>query len=98
MKYAGRDATKAYEPIHPPDALDKNLPLDKHLGDLDSQSTAILLQEQSSHKTPDELRVELAQAAKPPLGRMLSLRDIEVCCFFSTPMSLRYNECYLECG
>lgn len=29
-------------------------------------------------KTRDELRVEAAQAAKPPLSRVLSLRDMEV--------------------
>lgn len=80
MKYAGRDATKAYEPIHPPDALDKNLPHDKHLGELDSAGASeIKKAEQNRRKTQDEIRVELAAAAKPPLSRILSLRDMEVC-------------------
>ena len=35
LKYAGKDATEAYEPIHPPDTLDKYLPKDKHLGEVD---------------------------------------------------------------
>ncbi|KAI0335386.1 hypothetical protein GY45DRAFT_1417679 [Cubamyces sp. BRFM 1775] len=78
LKYAGKDATSAYEPIHPPDALDKNLPPEKHLGVLDSASaSAVKEAAQNRRKTKDELRVEAAQAAKPPLSRILSLRDIE---------------------
>ncbi|CDO72371.1 hypothetical protein BN946_scf184977.g70 [Trametes cinnabarina] len=78
LKYAGKDATSAYEPIHPPDALDKHLPPEKHLGVLDTASaSAIKEAAQNRPKTKDELRVEAAQASKPPLSRMLSLRDIE---------------------
>ncbi|KAI8995498.1 FMN-dependent dehydrogenase-domain-containing protein [Trametes punicea] len=78
LKYAGKDATSAYEPIHPPDALDKNLPPEKHLGVLDSASAnAVKEAEKNRPKTKDELRVEAALAARPPLSRMLSLRDIE---------------------
>ncbi|EJF66571.1 FMN-dependent dehydrogenase-domain-containing protein [Dichomitus squalens] len=78
LKYAGKDATSAYEPIHPPDALDKNLPPEKHLGELDSAAaSAVKEAEQSRKKTKDELRVEAAQQAKPPLSRILSLWDIE---------------------
>ncbi|EIW64799.1 uncharacterized protein TRAVEDRAFT_68523 [Trametes versicolor FP-101664 SS1] len=78
LKYAGKDATSAYEPIHPPDALDKNLPAEKHLGVLDNASaSAVQEAAQNRPKTKDELRVEAAQAAKPALSRMLSLRDIE---------------------
>lgn len=32
LKYAGRDATKAFDPIHPSDTLTKYLSPDKHLG------------------------------------------------------------------
>ncbi|CCL99735.1 uncharacterized protein FIBRA_01757 [Fibroporia radiculosa] len=78
LKYAGRDATAAYEPIHPPDTLDKNLPTSKHLGDLDSSGASALQKEQESRKkTRDEVRVEQAQARKPPLNQILNLRDIE---------------------
>ena len=79
MKYAGKDATSAYEPIHPPDALDKNIPPEKHLGSLDNAAAnAVKEAAQNRRKTKDELRVEAAHAAKLPLGRMLSLWDIEV--------------------
>ncbi len=79
LKYAGKDATSAYEPIHPPDALDKHLPREKHLGSLDSAAaSAVKEAAQNRRKTKDELRVEAAHAAKPPVSRMLSLWDIEV--------------------
>nr|VWP00836.1 Uncharacterized protein [Ganoderma boninense] len=78
LKYAGKDATSAYEPIHPPDALEKNLPPEKHLGGLDSVSaSAVQEAAQNRKKTKDELRVEAAQKAKPPLSRVLSLWDME---------------------
>ncbi|KAJ3753581.1 FMN-dependent dehydrogenase-domain-containing protein [Lentinula raphanica] len=35
LKYAGRDATEAYEPIHPPNAIIDHLSIEKHLGDVD---------------------------------------------------------------
>ena len=79
MKYAGRDATAVYDPLHPPDTLDKNLPREKHLGDIDTSGAASLKAAQGSkRKTKDELRVEEAVARKPRIDRMLSLQDIEV--------------------
>ena len=55
MKYAGKDATAAYEPIHPPDALDKNLPREKHLGDLeDKDAEELRAAVESRKKTKDE--------------------------------------------
>ena len=78
LRYAGRDATAAYEPIHPPDALDKHLPPEKHLGDLDHAGSATLRHaHHHRRKTKDEVRVENAQARKPSVDRTLSLRDIE---------------------
>lgn len=80
LKYAGKDATRAYEPIHPSDALEKHLDASKHLGPLDASSASLLDHARSNRKqTKDEKRVELALKQRPPLGRMLSLDDIEVC-------------------
>lgn len=78
LQYAGRDATSVYEPIHPPDALEKNIPPEKHLGSLsqDAQNTISELNK-NKKKTVDEERVERAQREKPKIERMLSLRDIE---------------------
>ncbi|KZT06828.1 uncharacterized protein LAESUDRAFT_725587 [Laetiporus sulphureus 93-53] len=78
LKYAGRDATAVYEPIHPEDALNKFLPLEKHLGSLDSSGAQELKEEQDSRrKTQDEIRVERARAGKPPINQILSLQDME---------------------
>jgi L-lactate dehydrogenase (cytochrome) len=79
MKYAGRDATDAYEPIHPPDALEKNLPPSKHLGPLKSEDVFVLSEiHKNKEKTKDEERVEAALARRPPLKKILNLADMEV--------------------
>ncbi|THU91749.1 hypothetical protein K435DRAFT_968000 [Dendrothele bispora CBS 962.96] len=78
LKYAGRDATLAYEPIHPKDALEKNLPPSKHLGPVDSASASALKAEKDNRKrTKDEFRVDKALKERPPLHRILSLADME---------------------
>ncbi|TFK76971.1 hypothetical protein BDN72DRAFT_807271 [Pluteus cervinus] len=78
LKYAGRDATQVYEPIHPKDTLQKHLPSSKHLGPLDVTATSTLAQARDSQqKTKDELRVEAAKGNRPPLSRILSLADLE---------------------
>ncbi|KAK0208354.1 hypothetical protein DFS33DRAFT_1371792 [Desarmillaria ectypa] len=78
LKYAGKDATLAYEPIHPPDALERNLPPSKHLGPLNND-VALHMEELRANrkKTKDELRVEQALRERPPLNRILSLLDME---------------------
>jgi len=69
----------AYEPIHPPDALQKNLPASKHLGTL-SADAALSVQKarRTRKKTQDETRVEKVLKERPPISRMLSLADLEV--------------------
>jgi L-lactate dehydrogenase (cytochrome) len=37
-KYAGKDATEEFEPIHPPGVIGDNLPEDKYIGPLDPNS------------------------------------------------------------
>lgn len=88
MKYAGRDATWVYEPIHPPDALEKNLPPSKHLGPLGLNSIHLLNEErQNTKKTRDEIRVEEARRKMPPLSRILNLSDMEVILSFLSRVS-----------
>ncbi|RDB29558.1 Cytochrome b2, mitochondrial [Hypsizygus marmoreus] len=78
LRYAGRDATPAYEPIHPTDALDKNLHPSKHLGPLSTSAALLATQaQQQTQKTKDELRVEAARKQRPPLSRLISLADME---------------------
>ncbi|KAF8559210.1 hypothetical protein OG21DRAFT_1594664 [Imleria badia] len=78
MEFGGRDATAAYVPIHPSDALDKNIAPEKHLGDLDQTSILELRQAKKNQtKTRDELRVEEAIKNRPPLSRIISVQDLE---------------------
>ncbi|KAJ6554423.1 FMN-dependent dehydrogenase-domain-containing protein [Mycena capillaripes] len=78
LQYAGLDATSVYEPIHPRDALQKNLPSSKHLGPLSAGAAQSVAHDQENRKkTKDELRVEQAQLQRPPLGRIMSLSDME---------------------
>ncbi|KAJ3835150.1 FMN-dependent dehydrogenase-domain-containing protein [Lentinula raphanica] len=75
LKYAGRDATSVYVPIHSPDAIQKNLLPSQCLGSWDGTSKQA--NETQTKKTQDELRVEREMKRRPPLNRVLNLRDIE---------------------
>ncbi|KAG6381266.1 hypothetical protein JVT61DRAFT_5671 [Boletus reticuloceps] len=78
MGLAGQDATAAYVPIHPFDALDKHIAPEKHLGDLDQASILELRQAKKTQtKTRDELRVEEALKNRPPLSRIINVQDME---------------------
>lgn len=46
LKYAGRDATTAYNAVHSPSLIKSTLPLSKHIGTLDSTTIPL------SWKTP----------------------------------------------
>lgn len=68
-----------YEPIHPPDALNKHLHPSKHLGEVAVEAAQTLDEERKNRrKTKDEIRIEEAHKRKPPLSRILSLYDMEV--------------------
>ncbi|PCH36537.1 glyoxylate dehydrogenase [Wolfiporia cocos MD-104 SS10] len=73
LKYAGKDATVAYEPIHPPDAITTNLPPSKHLGPVDASTVAKVVQE----VTEEQKRLEKYRAAKPSIDTVISLHDFE---------------------
>lgn len=78
LKYAGKDATSAYEPIHPPDALEKNLPREKHLGPIASEDAQKLKKASDERKkTQDELRMEKAEKEKPPPSRIINYQELE---------------------
>jgi L-lactate dehydrogenase (cytochrome) len=79
LKYAGKDATAAYKPIHPDDALEKNLAKEKHLGSVDANAIGEMQKADANReKALDELRMEQARLNKPPLKRILTLQDMEV--------------------
>jgi len=73
MKYAGKDATKAYDPIHPPGTIEQYLPKDKHKGTVDMTGVKI---EEAELSPADKERQDKLQD-KPPLSECLSLHDFE---------------------
>ncbi|KIK95771.1 hypothetical protein PAXRUDRAFT_826689 [Paxillus rubicundulus Ve08.2h10] len=73
LKYAGKDATKEYDPIHPPDAITTNLKPEKHLGPVDLETV-----EKVEEVITNEERTRQARlAARPLLSEILNLHDFE---------------------
>ena len=75
LKYAGKDATDAFSPFHPPGIIDAQLSKDKYLGRLDQKD---IKERKEQPKTKDELRTEREQRNKPRLSKMHNLQDLEV--------------------
>ncbi|KAK9312963.1 FMN-dependent dehydrogenase-domain-containing protein [Lipomyces starkeyi] len=76
LKYAGKDATKEFDPIHPSDTLDKYLPADKHLGLVDMASVKTDPQDE---ELMDELELARIERVKrmPPVSQCYNLLDFE---------------------
>lgn len=73
LKYAGKDATEEYEPIHPPDTLEKYLPKDKHLGEVDMATVA----KEEKEFDPDEEERQKRIERMPILEQCYNLMDFE---------------------
>ncbi|KAJ4416754.1 hypothetical protein N0V82_006565 [Gnomoniopsis sp. IMI 355080] len=73
LKYAGKDATEEFDPIHPPDTLDKYLDKSKHLGDVDMKT----VEYEEKEVTPDEEERQKMIAAMPLLSQCYNLLDFE---------------------
>ncbi|KAL4787307.1 FMN-dependent dehydrogenase-domain-containing protein [Aspergillus varians] len=73
LKYAGKDATEEFEPIHPPDTLDKYLDASKHLGEVDMTTVE---QEEKAHDPEEAAREERIQRM-PSLEACYNLLDFE---------------------
>ncbi|BCR90606.1 L-lactate dehydrogenase (cytochrome) [Aspergillus chevalieri] len=73
LKYAGKDATEEFDPIHPPDTLDKYLDSSKHLGEVDMTTVE---QEEKAHDPEETARQERIQRM-PPLAACYNLFDFE---------------------
>ncbi|KKA28915.1 hypothetical protein TD95_002494 [Thielaviopsis punctulata] len=76
LKYAGRDASEEFDPVHPSDTLDRYLPKDKHLGPVD-MSTVDSSSLASPHEIAQEKARQAAIAAQPPLSQCYNLLDFE---------------------
>ncbi|POR33889.1 Uncharacterized protein TPAR_05921 [Tolypocladium paradoxum] len=73
LKYAGRDATEEFDPIHPPDTLDKYLDTSKHLGPVDMATVA----KEAKEEDPEEAARQDRIAQKPLLSQCYNLFDFE---------------------
>lgn len=73
LKFAGKDATETYEPIHPPDTLDKYLDQSKHLGEVDMSTIEKVQQEVD----PDEEERQERIKRMPILEQCYNLIDFE---------------------
>ena len=73
LKYAGKDATETYEPIHPPDTLDKYLEKSKHLGDVNMNT----VEKEQEVEDPDEAARQERIKNKPILEQCYNLMDFE---------------------
>ncbi|KAN0130821.1 glycolate oxidase [Lactarius tabidus] len=81
LKYAGKDATQEYEPIHPPNAIIDNLPPEKHLGPIEEGTAEKILV-----KITDEERARLQRVeARPSLAEILNLHDFEAIARLTMP-------------
>lgn len=74
LKYAGRDATKAYSEVHAPSVLTSHLPPEKHMGHLnESTITGDWIKEPPSASLQVVLEHE-----KPPLHTLINAHDFQV--------------------
>ncbi|CAL3967999.1 hypothetical protein PZA11_006953 [Diplocarpon coronariae] len=73
LKYAGKDATEEYEPIHPPDTLDKYLDKSKHLGPVDMGT----VEKEEKEVTQDEIDRQDRIKRMPILEQCYNLMDFE---------------------
>lgn len=74
LKYAGKDATEEFEPIHPPDTLDKYLDHSKHLGPVDMSTVEKAADKEDD---PEEIDRKEREALKPLLSQCYNLLDFE---------------------
>jgi hypothetical protein len=73
LKYAGKDATEEFDPIHPPDTLDKYLDKSKHLGEVDMSTVE---QEEKAFDPEEAGRLDRVKRM-PSLAACYNLMDFE---------------------
>ncbi|EZF24726.1 hypothetical protein H112_02832 [Trichophyton rubrum D6] len=73
LKYAGKDATAEFEPVHPPDTLDRYLDRTKHLGPVDMDT----MEKQLAAADPDEEQRLERIRRMPSLDQCYNLMDFE---------------------
>ncbi|KAG0167500.1 hypothetical protein DFQ28_001707 [Apophysomyces sp. BC1034] len=73
LKYAGQDATDAFEPIHPPDIIGRYLSPDVCKGQIDTAALAKI----PKVETEQEKKIRLAREKMPRLDEMYNTFDFE---------------------
>ncbi|KAI8139565.1 FMN-dependent dehydrogenase-domain-containing protein [Fennellomyces sp. T-0311] len=73
LKYAGQDATDAFDPIHPRDIIDRYLSPDVCKGEIDASALATV----EKVETDEEKRLRLARENMPNLREMYNTFDFE---------------------
>lgn len=73
LKYAGKDATDEFDPIHPPDTLDKYLDKSKHLGLVDMTTVV----KEKELESPEETERQKRILEMPLLEQCYNLMDFE---------------------
>lgn len=73
LKYAGKDATEEFDPIHPPDTLDKYLHESKHLGEVDMDT----VEKEEAVEDPEEAERQARIERMPILEQCYNLMDFE---------------------
>lgn len=73
LKYAGKDATEEFEPIHPPDTLDKYLDKKHHLGDVNMDT----VEQNEKEDSPEEKERQERIKHMPILEQCYNLMDFE---------------------
>lgn len=69
----GKDATETFDPIHPPDTLDKYLDKSKHLGPVDMST----VKKEKKETDPQEEEQQQRIARMPILEQCYNLMDFE---------------------
>lgn len=69
----GKNATEEFDPIHPPDTLDKYLDKSKHLGDVDMKT----VEKEEKQVSPDEEERQRRIQEMPVLEQCYNLMDFE---------------------
>ncbi|KAI5287486.1 hypothetical protein KEM54_005963 [Ascosphaera aggregata] len=73
LKYAGKDATEAFEPIHPRDTLDNFLDDSKFMGEVDMATVEKTQEKYDPEEEERQKRIE----SMPPLSQCFNLFDFE---------------------
>ncbi|KAL7314373.1 hypothetical protein PS15m_005952 [Mucor circinelloides] len=73
MKYAGKDATSAFEPIHPPDIIQRFLAPEVCMGSIDAEA----LSKVPKVETEEEKKIRLAREKMPRIDEMYNSFDFE---------------------